>query len=59
MVSEVPETIYTVEDLILWLRLYNPDLLLDVRYDSGHGHGWITPTSFQVIDRKTLRIEVS
>ena len=56
---DVPVIIQTVGDLIQWLQCYHPDLLLDVKYDSGHGQGWITPTSFQVIDRKTLRIEVS
>lgn len=59
MVSEVPQEINTVGDLIKWLQLYHPDLLLDVRYDSGYGDGCFSPTSFQVVDKKTLRIEVS
>lgn len=58
-VVDLPQEINTVGDLIQWLQMYNPDLLLDVRYDSGYGDGSFSPTSFQVIDKKTLRIEVS
>ena len=59
IVADLPEEINTVGDLLQWLQMYNSDLQLEVRYDSGYGDGAFTPTSFQVVDKKTLRIEVS
>ena len=61
--DDLPQEINTVEKLILWLKWYEehygPGLLLDMRYDSGYGRGYFTPSAFQIDDNKTLRIEVS
>jgi hypothetical protein len=57
-IEELPQTITTVHDLFAWLNQYPDEMKLDVRYDSGSGHGGFSPSSFSVIDGK-LRIEVS
>lgn len=39
IVADLPQEINTVGDLLQWLQMYNPDLQLEVRYDSGYGDG--------------------
>lgn len=48
----------TVGDLIKILKRYDKDLFIDVRYDSGHGHGDIDAKSLSIEDGM-LRIDVS
>lgn len=57
-IEQLPQTITTVRDLFSWLNQFPDEMELDVRYDSGYGHGYFTPSSFSIKDGK-LRIEVS
>ena len=60
--EDLPQEINTVADLLLWLKWYKeqygPDVLIEVRYDSGYGYGYMSPSAFAYDDGK-LRIEVS
>lgn len=58
MKESLPQVITTVRDLSEWLKQFPADMELDVRFDSGYGHGGFTPSSFFIKDGK-LRIEVS
>ena len=54
---EEKKDIETVADLIYILSLFEPDLKLDVHYDSGYGKGDFSPDTIYRKDGK-LYIEV-
>jgi hypothetical protein len=58
MEEEKSISLYTVGQLIEYLKQFDSNLQLDLRYDSGHGRGWFYSGGFKVVEEK-LRIDVS
>jgi len=57
--KELPTTIKTVADLIIWLQMYPSDATLDTRYDAGYGYGTFVPAGFLYNKEKhQLRIDL-